>query len=191
MDKGYSYSRVSSIQACRGSRVKWQFQMEFCFQCMENCFWENLQSKTDLPCINPSFLTKEVKVTKPKCKDLKQEREQYDALKSAYDRNIWLSADCKCPKRCNVTEYHIFIDSTSACQKEFGGDLKPGTAYLAFRFPARRVRPHFLSIMRIGYNEIHQSAIQNRVTQPYSWKRSSDKPIVILGQRERSRGTAI
>ena len=62
-------------------------------------------------------------------------------LKVAYDNASRLLTDCNCPKRCKVTDYHIFVDQSSACQGQdtfkFSND---GRALIIIAFPSKRVR---------------------------------------------------
>ncbi|CAG0897672.1 unnamed protein product [Darwinula stevensoni] len=59
MEEGYSYTRLSIP---------------------ENCFWENLQKRTDLPCLDPAFLPNDGRLTKPECKDADDETIQLGKL---------------------------------------------------------------------------------------------------------------
>ena len=106
---------------------------------MENCFWEYILSDPALKCLNPSVLTKETNLSKPECEDAATEVEHLEKLKSAYQCNAGWTTACQCPKRCTVTDYHIFVDPTDACNREFSEKKKAGMAFLAFSFPSKRV----------------------------------------------------
>ncbi|CAG0885161.1 unnamed protein product [Darwinula stevensoni] len=113
-------------------------------RCMENCFWERFQSRPGLPCIISSLLTQEVNLTVPKCQDRKSEKEMVGELLSAIPTEMPTLADnCNCPRRCNMTEYHISGDPTSACSQEVQSFRGAGRAILFFTFPSKLV-PHFL-----------------------------------------------
>ncbi|CAG0887400.1 unnamed protein product [Darwinula stevensoni] len=49
-------------------------------QCIENCFWEMVQSDPDLPCLSPGLLPDGANLTKPKCGSPRNESMQGDRL---------------------------------------------------------------------------------------------------------------
>ena len=127
-------------------------------QCMENCFWRWVQSRPDLPCLNPALLTKDVNLTERECQEPKNDSVLLEDLDKARDEFLNLTKLCACPKRCTRTDYHIAADPTPDCVKD---DLsrKNGTAALYFSFPSNWVRsllrligfPHFPLLSRIKY----------------------------------------
>ena len=108
------------------------------------CFWERVQSDNgiDLPCLIPSILPRGANLTKPNCEDSESERIQRKQLSLAIKNASELLRGCKCPKRCNVTIYHISTDPTAICQRQgriyFTGDY----TWLFFSFPSSQVCPH-------------------------------------------------
>ncbi|CAG0897749.1 unnamed protein product [Darwinula stevensoni] len=120
MDKGHSYVR-----------------------CMENCFWGWVQSRPQLPCLDPILITKEVDLTKPVCSDPNNSKVMLEELEKArkyfVDPESEIGKNCSCPKRCHRSIYYIFPDPNSNGFKGSEFSRNTGSATLFFNFPSRRV----------------------------------------------------
>ncbi|CAG0895365.1 unnamed protein product [Darwinula stevensoni] len=120
MDKGHSYVR-----------------------CMENCFWGWVQSRPQLPCLDPILITKEVNLTKPVCLDPDSSNGLLEELEKArkffMDPESEIGKNCSCPKRCHRSIHYIIPDPNSNGFKGSEFSRNTGSATLFFNFPSRRV----------------------------------------------------
>ncbi|CAG0883166.1 unnamed protein product [Darwinula stevensoni] len=112
-------------------------------RCMENCFWGWVQSRPQLPCLDPILITKEVNLTKPVCLDPNNSKVMLEELEKArkyfMDPESELGKNCSCPKRCHRSIYYIFPESNSNGFKVSEFSRNTGSATLFFNFPSRRV----------------------------------------------------
>ncbi|CAG0900262.1 unnamed protein product [Darwinula stevensoni] len=135
--------------------------------CMENCFWERFQSRPGLPCIIPSLLTQEVNLTVLNCHDRKSEKEMVGELLTAIPTEMpTLAENCNCPRRCNMTKYHISGDPTSACSQEIQSFRGAGRAILFFTFPSKLVRLMLEEYQSFPTNTLYQMDDVEGVSAP-------------------------
>ena len=101
-----------------------------------------MQAIPSLPCLNSGLLPYAALLTKPECNDTKSSINQTNILGILSSDMIRFSfSNCKCPKRCNLTEYRISFDPSEMCGNEPGSIChQDGHACLYFSFPSTRVR---------------------------------------------------
>ncbi|CAG0898104.1 unnamed protein product [Darwinula stevensoni] len=112
-------------------------------RCWENCFWEHVQLHMDLPCLSPSFLSKDVNLTAPNCTDMNAELDVLSMLHKIHNNSLpqgW--KECNCPKRCNITKYDVLAPPTDACDVENERKLELNYSRLLISFPSKQV-PYF------------------------------------------------
>ena len=129
--------------------------VEHSVQCMENCFWENVQKITNLKCLVPQLLNNDVNLTKPECRDSNSESNQIRILQDAMDEQSKLLQNCTCPRRCNVNDFQLFDKLPETCDSraQLHRTREPfGTSELYLIFPSKRVRLliHILRILLLS-----------------------------------------
>ncbi|CAG0892941.1 unnamed protein product, partial [Darwinula stevensoni] len=81
-------------------------------QCIENCFWEKVQSLKELPCLNPRLLPKEARVNISECTTVVDEKKQFSILDQYLAETDDLN--CNCPVRCKYVDYHVSATTFNA-----------------------------------------------------------------------------